>query len=195
CGQASATSMPTESSTSTAEPATTQPTTTEPTTTRSPTSRPTSTETTATDTCAASSEPPTPTTTPSQQSTESGLEAQSAGTGAPPVVHRPPVGSSRPTPPASSERETRPGSYDGAEAPVFGVLDGLDLSPRGDDSDILREVFLQTADSVSISEPTPDVLSTPVLLALLFLTVVGSGLVRTSLTARRVKKLGSAAST
>ena len=181
-------------------PGASEPTTTDPpaptdaTSTAPPSTPPTSTEPTATDPCAPSTDSPThsPPPPPSQEATGPEPEVPSAGTGGPPVLHRPPVGSSRPNPVGSGQREGGPGSYDGAEAPVFGVLEGLDLSPHSGDSDIVREVFLQTADSVSPAEELPTLLGTPVLLAALFLTVVGAGLVRTSLTARQVRKLRSA---
>lgn len=76
------------------------------------------------------------------------------------------------------------GTYDGAHAPVFGVLDGLDASPSAGAS--VLPAALQQRETV----PAP--LGTPALLAVLLLSVVSAGVIRTATQSRRTKKAGSA---
>lgn len=72
------------------------------------------------------------------------------------------------------------GGYDGAQAPIFGVLDGLDGSPSGGNTGVVPAA-VEAADTV------PSALGTPALLAVLLLSVVSAGLVRTTLLSRRTK--------
>ncbi len=76
------------------------------------------------------------------------------------------------------------GTYDGAEAPVFGILDGLEDQPSAASTGVLPT-------GAERSEPVPSALGTPALLAVLLLSVVAAGLVRSSLTGRRLRKLGA----
>lgn len=75
------------------------------------------------------------------------------------------------------------GSYDGARAPVFGVLEGLDNPPTTGASGVLP--------AAQQSETVPSALGTPALLAVLLLSVVSAGLIRTSFLSRRRSGLGA----
>lgn len=75
------------------------------------------------------------------------------------------------------------GSYDGAQAPVFGVLEGLDNPPTTGARGVLPAA--QQTETV----PTP--LGTPALLAVLLLSVVSAGLIRTANLSRRRGGLGT----
>ncbi|MBA3339225.1 MAG: hypothetical protein H0T54_05685 [Geodermatophilaceae bacterium] len=85
---------------------------------------------------------------------------------------------------ASGPLETGLGTYDGAQAPIFGVLAGLDVSPRHSPS-VAR---LQTAEATVVSEPPPIALATPTLLAALLISVVSGCLARRTVMSRRLKK-------
>jgi len=73
------------------------------------------------------------------------------------------------------------GSYDGAQAPMFGMLDGLEQQPSDQATGVLPT-------ATERSEPVPNALGTPALLAVLLISVVAAGLVRTSLTSRRTTR-------
>ena len=74
------------------------------------------------------------------------------------------------------------GTYDGARAPIFGILDGLEQDPTA----VATGVEQTAAES---NDPVPNALGTPALLAVLLLSVVGAGLVRSNMTAREIRKL------
>lgn len=74
------------------------------------------------------------------------------------------------------------GGYDGAQAPIPGVLGGLDAAPST--RDVVPVAAAQHA-------PVPDVLGTPAILAVLLLSMVSAGLVRTTMLSRRTKKVGA----
>jgi len=76
------------------------------------------------------------------------------------------------------------GAYQGAQAPIFGVLEGLDPSASTAANGVLPAAAAQ-------SQPLPDVLGTPALLAVLLLRVESAGLVRTTVASRRAQQVGT----
>lgn len=79
---------------------------------------------------------------------------------------------------------TPAGGYDGAQAPVFGVLDGLDDPPSTG-----RTTALPTdTDEQAGAGALPRAIGVPALFAILVLCIVSAGLVRTTLIGRQLKK-------
>lgn len=148
--------------------------------------------------CSESGEPGSPTVTAAEPTEPAGpagevpvaIDEPAATTAVPsqppwPAVPR--LGSSSGSAASSSGPTTStPGSYDGAQAPIFGVLAGLDapITASAPAPDLRRSAAELSTEAAQI----PTILRGPALLAAMFLTVVSVGLARTALIARRLRK-------
>lgn len=83
---------------------------------------------------------------------------------------------------------TPAGGYDGAQAPVFGVLDGLD-EPLSTGPTTALPTDVEEQDDLGA---LPRAIGVPALIAILILSIVSAGLVRTTLISRQLKKATAA---